>query len=118
MLARAHIPHPLPILSLTPCPLYCAGSSAGAINATYFLSGQNHGVDIYHDKIACEEFISLRRLWKGDREGTPVLNLPFLIDHVMQSECPLDWQAVLGSPIPLKVGTGGSAWWGHGLRLG
>lgn len=78
------------------------GSSAGAINATYFLSRQRDGVEIYHDRIANEQFISLRRLWKGDGD-TPVLNLPFLIDHVMNTEHPLNWQAVLDSPIPLKV---------------
>lgn len=39
------------------------------------------GVTIYHDRIANERFISLRRLWKGEG-ATPVLNLPYLIDHV------------------------------------
>ena len=38
------------------------GSSAGAINATYFLSGQRDGVNIYREDIANERFVSLRRL--------------------------------------------------------
>lgn len=82
-------------------------------------SGQRTGVDIYHQHIACPEFINLRRLrWRGgagagassgslssvDEEPTPVLNLSFLIDHVMDSVHPLDWDAVLASPVPLKVG--------------
>ena len=38
------------------------GSSAGAINATYFLSGQRDGVHIYTKEIANKEFIDLGRL--------------------------------------------------------
>lgn len=33
----------------------------------------------------------------------PVLNLSFLIDYVMEEVKPLNWDAVLASPIPLKV---------------
>jgi hypothetical protein len=68
-------------------------------------AGQRTGVEIYHDHIAQPEFIDLKRLWKGEG-AAPVLNLPFLIDHVMRSVHPLDWQAVLDSPVPLKVGLG------------
>ena len=35
----------------------------------------------------------------------PVLNLSFLIDYVMEEVKPLEWEAVLASPIPLKVRT-------------
>ena len=35
----------------------------------------------------------------------PVLNLSFLMDHVMEKVKPLFWDAVLDSPIPLKVWT-------------
>ena len=47
------------------------GSSAGAINATYFLSGQREGVNIYTDEIACKEFIDLGRLlnFSGKPQG-------------------------------------------------
>ena len=38
------------------------GSSAGAINLTYFLTNQIEGVDIYHEDIACERFCDMRRL--------------------------------------------------------
>jgi hypothetical protein len=31
------------------------GASAGALNATYFLSGQREGVNIYHEHIATPE---------------------------------------------------------------
>ena len=56
------------------------GSSAGAINATYFLSGQREGVDIYSQDIANTEFCDMRRLLQ--KKGTE------------QSECALS--AVLG----------------------
>ncbi|KAI8104240.1 hypothetical protein M9434_002800 [Picochlorum sp. BPE23] len=79
------------------------GSSAGAINSTYFLSGQRDGVDIYHQHIASPDFIDLKRLINR-KPGTPAaLNLEFLLDHVIQEVLPLDFDAVLESPIPLKV---------------
>lgn len=33
----------------------------------------------------------------------PALNLPFLLDHIMTEIQPLNWQAVVDSPVPLKV---------------
>ena len=33
-----------------------------------------------------------------------MLNLPYLLDYVMREVLPLDWQAVVRSDIPLKVG--------------
>ncbi|KFM29189.1 hypothetical protein F751_3270 [Auxenochlorella protothecoides] len=89
-------------LGLAPLFDVVYGSSAGAINATYFLSGQRDGVTIYHDHIAHEGFVSLKRLWRG-QAAAPVLNLPYLIDHVMEGVLPLDWDAVLASRLPLKV---------------
>ena len=38
------------------------GASAGAINATYFLTGQREGVDIYAEDIANRTFCDLSRL--------------------------------------------------------
>lgn len=38
------------------------GSSAGAMNLTYFLAGQREGTDIYHEDIANERFCNMRRL--------------------------------------------------------
>lgn len=120
------------------------GSSAGAINATYFLSGQREGVDIYSQDITNTDFIDLRRLLGNKDDEThrehsypcswtvfnaaqlenycpnflthsdrltcsilagPALDLSFLLDYVMNEIKPLDWQAVVDSPIPLKVNT-------------
>ncbi|KAK9825984.1 hypothetical protein WJX74_003239 [Apatococcus lobatus] len=81
------------------------GSSAGAINATYFLSGQREGVDVYSQDISNKTFCDLRRLLdrKRDIDADPVLNLNFLLDHVMEELKPLNWEAVIRSDIPLKV---------------
>lgn len=81
----------------------CYGSSAGAINSTFFLTEQREGVGIYYNHIASEEFIDLRRLLSRRPGLPPALNLEFLLEHVMERVQPLDWDAVLRSDIPLKV---------------
>ena len=45
------------------------GSSAGAMNATYFLAGQREGVTIYSDHIANDRFCDMRRLLKKRKGG-------------------------------------------------
>lgn len=79
------------------------GSSAGAINLSYFLSGQRDGVQIYHEHIANEQFIDLRRLMSRRPEQPPALNLDMLLSEVMEDYFPLHWDAVVDSAIPLKV---------------
>mmetsp|Transcript_35026 Transcript_35026/g.99283 ORF Transcript_35026/g.99283 Transcript_35026/m.99283 type:complete len:410 (-) Transcript_35026:153-1382(-) len=76
------------------------GSSAGAINLTYFLSGQREGVNIYADFLSNKDFIDLSRLWK---RNSWVLDLDFLLEKIMQEVVPLDWGAVLNNEIPLKA---------------
>lgn len=79
------------------------GSSAGAINGSFFLADDLDAVAIYHDHIASDEFINLRRLLSRRTDLPPALNLGYLLDHVMQSVHPLDFQSVIDSDIPLKV---------------
>ena len=80
------------------------GSSAGAINLTYFLSTDDTGADIYTDHIANSDFISLYRLLNNHNKGQkPVLDVSCLLDHVMESVLPLDWDRVVRSETPLKV---------------
>jgi len=38
------------------------GASAGAINAAYFLSGQNQGIDVYTEHLCCGRFLDLTEL--------------------------------------------------------
>ncbi len=68
--------------------------------------------------LACTlQFLSLRRLGLLRRppEGaSPALDLSYLIDHVMHSVHPLDWDAVLASPLPLKVWVVCRTGWGVG----
>lgn len=53
---------------------------AGAINATYFLTGQPEGLDIYTRELAQgERFLNLRRYWSSD----PVMDVGYLLDDVM-----------------------------------
>jgi len=75
------------------------GSSAGAVNGAYFITGQPEGMDIYFKHVTNKTFIDLRRFFGPN----PVLNLNYLIDVVMEEIVPLDWRKVLKSKIPLKV---------------
>ncbi|PNW78748.1 hypothetical protein CHLRE_09g388763v5 [Chlamydomonas reinhardtii] len=78
------------------------GASAGAINATYFLTGQRNGLRIYHEDLTQgTAFLDFRNLFSSS--GAPVMNVDFLIDQVMNTSKPLDWDGVLTSPAPLKV---------------
>lgn len=76
------------------------GTSAGAINGAYFLSGQAaYGTTIYYENINNSRFIARRRLVGPGH----VISLEFLLDQVMVHEKILDWEAVLESTVPLKV---------------
>lgn len=76
------------------------GSSAGAINGAYFLSGQaNLGATIYSEDINNRHFIDLRR----PLTGRSIVDLGFLIEHVARRLKPLETERVLTSASPLTV---------------
>ena len=76
------------------------GSSAGAINAAYFLAGQAAiGTTIYYEDINNSRFINM---WRAVN-GRPIVDLGFLIDDVAVNRKPLDTARVLGAPSPLSV---------------
>jgi predicted patatin/cPLA2 family phospholipase len=76
------------------------GSSAGAVNAAYFLAGQAaFGTAIYSEDINNRNFINLRR----PLTGRPIVDLGFLIDEVATRRKPLDAARALASPSPLTV---------------
>lgn len=76
------------------------GSSAGAINAAYFLAGQaGVGTRIYCEDINGRDFIALGR----PLLGRPILDLAFLLDDVAVKRKPLDTARVLDSASPLTV---------------
>jgi predicted patatin/cPLA2 family phospholipase len=76
------------------------GSSAGAINGAYLLTGQAAlGASIYYQDINTRRFVDARRAFSR----RPVLNLSFLLDDVMVTRKPLDAGRVLHGPTPLVV---------------
>lgn len=76
------------------------GSSAGAINAAYFLAGQaGVGTTIYSEDINTRSFIDLSR----PLIGRPIVNLGFLLDDVARYRKHLDTDRVITSDTPLSV---------------
>jgi predicted patatin/cPLA2 family phospholipase len=76
------------------------GSSAGAINAAYFLAGQAAvGTTIYYEDINNSRFINP---WRAVN-GRPIVDLGFLIDDVAVRRKPLEVARVLAAPSPLSV---------------
>jgi predicted patatin/cPLA2 family phospholipase len=76
------------------------GSSAGAINAAYFLAGQaGLGTRIYHEDINCRRFIDLSRPFRG----RPIVDLSFLLDDVARRRKRLDVGRLLEGRTPLSV---------------
>ncbi len=74
------------------------GCSAGAANGAYLVSGDGtFGASIYYENINNRRFIDPRRA----AFGRPVVNLDFLVNHVMTRQKRLDAYAVIRSPIPL-----------------
>jgi predicted patatin/cPLA2 family phospholipase len=73
-------------------------ASSGAVNSAYFLAGGSWcALSIYHDELATRRFVDFRRFWRGR-----ILDLDYAFD-VVDRKKPLDYDAVLGSPIPLYV---------------
>lgn len=66
-------------------------TSAGAMNASYFLSEQVElGITIYFDACTTRRFLNPMRLWK-------ILDVDYLFDQVIASEKPLDFEKILAS---------------------
>jgi predicted patatin/cPLA2 family phospholipase len=76
------------------------GSSAGAMNAAYFLAGQvEYGTTIYFEDINNDSFISALRPFGG----RPIVDLGYLIDDVVTRRKPLNIERVLASRTRLAV---------------
>lgn len=76
------------------------GCSSGSINAAYFLAGETwYRVSIYYDELSTARFVDLRRFFAGK----DILDLHYAFEEVMESLKPLDYDAVLRSPIDLGV---------------
>jgi predicted patatin/cPLA2 family phospholipase len=75
-------------------------TSAGAFNAAAFVTGHAWGAArIFHEDLACREFIDVRRALIG--RGA-VVSMDHLF-RVLTSSKPISWPEVMGSPLPLRV---------------
>jgi predicted patatin/cPLA2 family phospholipase len=76
------------------------GSSAGAINAAYFLAGQARmGTRIYFEDINNRRFIDMARALRGHA----IVDLDYLLGEVAVRYKPLDTDRVLRGATPLSV---------------
>jgi predicted patatin/cPLA2 family phospholipase len=91
----------LEMLGLRDCFDAVYGSSAGAIDGAYFIAGQaTYGTTIFYENINNSQFINE---WNFLIGGKPVLSLEYLLDYVCEEKKPLNWNAVLNSPLPLSA---------------
>lgn len=74
-------------------------ASSGAINSAYLLAGDCwYPLSIYYDDLLNREFLDFRRFVSGN-----VLNLDYAYGVVVDQLKPLDYQAVIDSPVPLHI---------------
>lgn len=72
-------------------------TSAGVMNASYFLSNQPElGISVYFDNCTTRHFLNPLRVWK-------VIDVDYLFDQVISREKPLDVDKVLSSRTKLFV---------------
>lgn len=78
------------------------GTSAGALNGSYFLTGQvDEGISIYTDYLSGDRFINFRRRDK-------ILDIDYLVDDVIFSDLPIDEESFHHSSTPFYVSLAGS----------
>jgi predicted acylesterase/phospholipase RssA len=78
--------------------LYAA--SSGAINAAYLLVGESwYPLSIYYDDLTTTRFLDFRRPLRR----RAMLDMDYAYDVVVDRLKPLDYDAVLASPIPLHI---------------
>ncbi|WP_436535126.1 patatin-like phospholipase family protein [Actinoplanes sp. HUAS TT8] len=74
--------------------------SSGAVNSAYFLVGETwYPVSIYYDDLTNRQFLDFRRMLRG----RPMMSPSYALDTVVHTIKPLDYDAVLASPVPLHV---------------
>jgi predicted patatin/cPLA2 family phospholipase len=87
-------------LGLRDCFDAIYGSSAGALNATYYLTSRAAiAISLYYDDLVAKEFIDPWRLLRRQ----PVVDVDRVLNVVMETVLPVDWTAVVASPVPLHV---------------
>jgi predicted patatin/cPLA2 family phospholipase len=74
--------------------------SSGAVNACYFLVGETwYPVSIYYDDLTNRQFLDFRRALRRQ----PIMNATYALDTVVHIVKPLEYSAVLASPVPLHL---------------
>lgn len=81
------------------------GSSAGAMNLTYYLARQPEGVAAYQEDLVGGEFLDLMRIAARSSTSAPAMDVSYLVDGVMDgvTNRGLRWDRIIDSPVPLKV---------------
>jgi predicted patatin/cPLA2 family phospholipase len=73
------------------------GSSAGAINGAYLLSGQaQDAVEVYVEYLSNRKFVDFVRFWKA-------VDIDYLVDVALKTKCPLNILNLRASPCLLEV---------------
>lgn len=95
----------LEYLGLSNCFDALYGASAGSLNGAFFIAGQApYGTTIYYENINNRKFIKgIIGIVFGLLFDKPAMNLSYLFKTVLLKEKVLDWEKVIGSPIPLNV---------------
>ena len=87
-------------LNLLHCFDLVVGSSAGACAGAYFLAGQaEYGTSIYFEDINNSHFIDYARL----RRGLPIVDIDFLIDHVMRDVKSLNVEELFKTGVDFRI---------------
>lgn len=74
-------------------------ASSGAINSAYFLAGGAwYPLSIYYDDLTTRRFVDFRRVFRGN-----ILDLDYAFGVVIDQLKPLDYDAVINSPVPLHI---------------
>lgn len=78
------------------------GSSSNVLVGAYYIAKQAHlGTRVYYEDLCTSKFIDRKRtLGSLTGFGDPIMSLDYLF-HVVDNIKPLDWQAVVDSPIRL-----------------
>jgi predicted patatin/cPLA2 family phospholipase len=76
------------------------GTSSGSINGAFFLAHDTwYPLSIYHEDLPTKQFVDFARPLRGGS----ILNLDYVFDQVLELVKPLNYQAVIDSPVPLVV---------------
>ena len=77
------------------------GTSAGAFSAVALAVGEGSKAGaVYYEDLASRDFINYRRALTG---RGPLINLDYLIEHVLEKAKPLDYGLLAGSDIPVRT---------------